>query len=45
VLYDRVGIVYRGPYAFAATDFKGYACEKAWCPKGDNPRTYGGNVT
>lgn len=33
----------RGPYAFAATDFKGYACAQAWCPKGDNPKTYGGD--
>ena len=33
---------YRGPYAFAATDFKSYLCDKAWCPMSDNPRTYGG---
>jgi len=32
----------RGPYAFAATDFKGYDCAQAWCPKGDNPKTSGG---
>ena len=28
---------YRGPYAFAATDFKGYNCNLANCPSGDNP--------
>jgi hypothetical protein len=33
----------RGPYAYAATDFKGYDCQNALCPKGDNPRTRGVN--
>lgn len=34
---------YRGPYAYAATDFTGYNCINALCPKGDNPRTIGYN--
>lgn len=33
---------YRGPFAMAATDFKGYDCQSALCPKGDNPRSRGG---
>lgn len=27
----------RGPYAYAATDFKGYNCQQMLCPKGDHP--------
>mmetsp|Transcript_4445 Transcript_4445/g.7320 ORF Transcript_4445/g.7320 Transcript_4445/m.7320 type:complete len:515 (-) Transcript_4445:182-1726(-) len=34
---------YRGPYAFAATDFKGHDCSEALCPKGDSPRYKGSN--
>eukprot|EP01034_Spumella_vulgaris_P022370 gene22370-28492_t len=34
---------YRGPYAFAATDFKGYNCGNALCPKGDNAKSRGVN--
>jgi hypothetical protein len=30
---------YRGPYSFAATDYTGYACSQAQCPRGDNPST------
>lgn len=28
---------YRGPYAFAATDWRGYDCSFARCPAGENP--------
>ncbi|KAJ1442072.1 hypothetical protein B484DRAFT_356613 [Ochromonadaceae sp. CCMP2298] len=34
---------YRGPFAFSATDFKGYTCDEKSCPKGDNPRFGGVN--
>lgn len=34
----------RGPYAFSATDFKGYNCGMALCPKGDYPYTTGGKL-
>jgi len=34
---------YRGPYAFAATNYFGYSCGLMECPKGDDPRTYGEN--
>jgi hypothetical protein len=30
---------YRGPYAFASTDFTGFNCGNAACPTGDNPQT------
>lgn len=30
---------YRGPFAQTATDFTGYACESALCPRGDDPKT------
>lgn len=30
---------YRGPYAYAATDFAGYNCAHAACPRGDDPLT------
>lgn len=33
---------YRGPYAQAASDYSGYNCGLALCPRGDNPTTYGG---
>jgi hypothetical protein len=32
---------YRGPYAWAVSDFAGYDCTYAGCPKGDNPLTRG----
>lgn len=38
-LYKRF---YRGPYAFSATNYFGYNCGLMECPKGDDPRTYGG---
>jgi hypothetical protein len=28
---------YRGPYAFTATNFKGYSCGQNLCPTGDSP--------
>ena len=34
-----------GPYAYAATDFTGYNCQRALCPKGDNPRTVNTNYS
>jgi hypothetical protein len=39
--YDDIDLerFYRGPHAFSATDFSGYNCINAMCPKGDNPRT------
>jgi len=30
---------YRGPYSYSATDWTGFACADALCPKGDNPLT------
>jgi hypothetical protein len=36
--YDRSRF-YRGKYAFAATDWIGYACGNARCPNGENPMT------
>jgi hypothetical protein len=30
---------YRGPYSYAFTDYTGYACAMAECPRGDNPST------
>jgi hypothetical protein len=36
---------YRGPFAFAATDFTGYNCVNAMCPKGDNPRSHLSNYS
>lgn len=30
---------YRGPYAFAATDYKGFNCAYMNCPTGDDPLT------
>jgi hypothetical protein len=30
---------YRGPHAFSATDFTGYNCANAACPRGDDPLT------
>jgi len=30
---------YRGPYAYTATDWAGYTCAAAKCPKGDDPTT------
>lgn len=32
-------LFYRGPYANAVSDFSGYMCESARCPRGDNPAT------
>jgi hypothetical protein len=32
---------YRGPYAFAVTDYTGHACGQMRCPQGDDPRTAG----
>ena len=31
---------YRGPYAFAATNYKGFNCQSSMCPTGDNPKTF-----
>jgi hypothetical protein len=39
VLFISNNVIYRGPYALAVTDFKGYRCDLALCPKGDDPRT------
>jgi len=36
-----VDVTYRGPWAFAATDFIGYKCTEIGCPLGDDPYTYG----
>lgn len=36
---DPQTFFYRGPYANAATDFAGYLCSAAKCPRGDNPAT------
>jgi hypothetical protein len=36
---DQTTMFYRGPWANAATDFAGYLCSKARCPRGDNPET------
>ena len=36
---DGMQLFYRGPYAFAATDYAGWACANAQCPRGDNPAT------
>jgi hypothetical protein len=36
---DPSSLFFRGPYAFAATDFSGWACTSARCPNGDNPAT------
>jgi hypothetical protein len=36
---DESTMFYRGPWANAATDFAGYVCSKARCPRGDNPET------
>jgi hypothetical protein len=36
-------VAYRGPFAYAYTDFAGYDCSKALCPFGDNPYTFGEN--
>lgn len=46
VLYDDRDRTrfFRGPYAFAASDFKGFACQEALCPKGDDPLTTGGTM-
>ena len=30
---------YRGPYAYAATDFTGFGCATSACPTGDDPTT------
>jgi len=32
---------YRGPWAFASTDWAGYDCSQSLCPTGDDPRTQG----
>lgn len=34
---DDIIKYYRGPYSFAATDFKGYDCGQMLCPKGNYP--------
>jgi len=34
-------LTYRGPFAFADTDYFGYGCEYMRCPVGDNPMTQG----
>ena len=38
-------LLHAGPYAYAATDFIGYNCQQALCPKGDNPRTMNTNFS
>ena len=39
VTTDFREIYYRGPNAYAATDFAGYNCAQAQCPHGDDPLT------
>lgn len=39
---DPSSFFFRGPYAFAATDYYGWACASARCPNGDNPATRAG---
>lgn len=39
---DDLEKFYRGPFAFAATDYRGYDCQSALCPKGDSMRSRGG---
>jgi len=42
ILDEKITFVdrfYRGPFAHAATDFTGYACESMQCPRGDDPKT------
>ena len=41
--WNASDIAYRGPQAFAYTDFTGFDCSKAFCPTGDNPWTAGVN--
>ena len=41
--WNASDIAYRGPQAFAYTDFTGFDCSKAFCPRGDNPWTLGVN--
>ena len=35
--YNTSDVAYRGPYAYAYTDFTGYDCAKSFCPRGNNP--------
>ena len=39
VATDFRGMYYRGPNAYAATDYTGYNCAMAACPHGDDPST------
>lgn len=39
---DMLSLFNRGPYAYAATDYKGYDCGLMGCPRGDNPVTPSG---
>lgn len=41
--YNTSSTSYRGPFAYAYTDWTGYTCEQAFCPTGDNPFTWGVN--
>ena len=38
-----LSIFYRGPYAFAASDYTGFSCGYKGCPRGDDPLTPGIN--
>ena len=44
-MYTLALYIHTGPYAYAATDFIGYNCQQALCPKGDNPRTVNTNFS
>uniref|UniRef100_A0A7S3JTR5 EGF-like domain-containing protein n=1 Tax=Aureoumbra lagunensis TaxID=44058 RepID=A0A7S3JTR5_9STRA len=41
--YNTSSNAYRGPFAYAYTDWTGYSCSHAFCPTGDNPFTWGEN--
>ncbi|KAJ8605581.1 hypothetical protein CTAYLR_000006 [Chrysophaeum taylorii] len=40
---DTSSTSYRGPFAYAYTDWTGYTCAHAMCPTGDNPFMIGRN--
>ena len=40
--FDVGSKFYRGPYAFAVSDYTGYDCSYMGCPRGDNPLTLPG---
>lgn len=41
--YNTSSSSYRGPFAYAYTDWTGYTCDHSFCPAGDNPFTWGQN--